>query len=35
VRTLRQAIALDPTEYAGRSDPIWEETILGDDEAAW
>jgi len=35
VQTLRQAIALDPTEYAGRSDLIWEETILGDEQAAW
>jgi tetratricopeptide (TPR) repeat protein len=35
LQTLRQAIALDPTEYAGRSDLIWEETILGDEEAAW
>ena len=35
VQTLRQAIALDPSEYAGRSDLIWEETIVGDEEAAW
>jgi tetratricopeptide (TPR) repeat protein len=35
VQTLRQAIALDPTEYAGRSDLIWEERVLGDEQAAW
>ena len=35
VQTLRQAIELDPNEYAGRSDLIWEETVVGDEEAAW
>jgi len=35
VQALHQALALDPSEYAGRSDLIWEETIAGDEEAAW
>ena len=35
VATLRRAIAIDPAEYAGRSDLIWEETVVGDEEGAW